>query len=155
MSEPSKHARETANGLDCCECIPDDLKAQRIQEAINAAVAEAVAEWRDRVTELKAMLDEAEARCVSLRSVKGDLRLHCEKLTDVCDSLKLENEALKNKNDADLNQIIARAEKAERGLAECRVLLKDFASNWDCDKDAHKYGTPCRACEAQNMLNKP
>lgn len=33
--------------------------------------------------------------------------------------------------------------------------IKDVAVNWDCDNDAHKYGTPCRSCEAEKILSIP
>lgn len=29
---------------------------------------------------------------------------------------------------------------------------RDIATNYDCDNDAHKYGTPCRACSAEKLL---
>jgi hypothetical protein len=32
--------------------------------------------------------------------------------------------------------------------------IKDIESNWDCDKDAHKYNTLCRCCEAKKLLNQ-
>lgn len=46
----------------------------------------------------------------------------------------LENSALK-----------ARVEKL-------REELRDISENWDCDSDAHKYGTPCRCCQAKAAL---
>ncbi len=33
-----------------------------------------------------------------------------------------------------------------------REFARDCAMNWDCDSDAHKYGTPCRVCDAQEVL---
>lgn len=30
----------------------------------------------------------------------------------------------------------------------------DCSSNWDCDEDAHRYGTPCRMCDAQKLLKE-
>ncbi len=39
----------------------------------------------------------------------------------------------------------ARAEKVEAFARDCR-------DNWDCDEDAHRYGTTCRACEAKRVL---
>lgn len=30
--------------------------------------------------------------------------------------------------------------------------VKEIATNFDCDTDAHKYGTFCRQCEAKNTL---
>ena len=39
-------------------------------------------------------------------------------------------------------------EKLRALLAEARDTLRDFAENWDCDADAHKYGTVCRVCDA-------
>jgi hypothetical protein len=36
--------------------------------------------------------------------------------------------------------------------------LEDFArdirDNYDCDEDAHKYGTTCRSCKAKEMLSE-
>ena len=37
---------------------------------------------------------------------------------------------------------------------ELANVLRDFRDNWDCDGDAHKYGTPCRCCVARAALAK-
>lgn len=37
-------------------------------------------------------------------------------------------------------------------LRAYEAVLEDHATNWDCDEDAHKYGTACRACEAARVL---
>jgi hypothetical protein len=34
------------------------------------------------------------------------------------------------------------------------VFIKDIATNWDCDSDAHRYNTTCRACEATKILEQ-
>jgi hypothetical protein len=43
-------------------------------------------------------------------------------------------------------------------LAEKALELRAFAvmirDDFDCDNDAHKYGTPCRACEAEKLVGK-
>ena len=39
-------------------------------------------------------------------------------------------------------------------IAELEEFARDIAENWDCDDDAHKYGTRCRACSALEILNK-
>jgi hypothetical protein len=33
-----------------------------------------------------------------------------------------------------------------------KEFIRDIYKNWDCDQDAHKYNTPCRACEAEKIL---
>jgi len=30
--------------------------------------------------------------------------------------------------------------------------IKSCAYDYDCDNDAHRYGTACRACEAKKLL---
>ena len=30
--------------------------------------------------------------------------------------------------------------------------VESLVSGWDCDTDAHKYGTQCRKCEAAKLL---
>ncbi len=37
-------------------------------------------------------------------------------------------------------------------VARLRSLLCEFRDNWDCDEDSHRYGTPCRVCEASAAL---
>lgn len=49
--------------------------------------------------------------------------------------------------------------QTERDAALARVAeLESFAEecrdNWDCDSDAHRYGTGCRACMAEKVLPK-
>lgn len=46
----------------------------------------------------------------------------------------------------------ARVKNLEEVLLYAKTTLKDFANNFDCDEDAHKYKTTCRACEAKNVL---
>ena len=46
------------------------------------------------------------------------------------------------------NQITALRSKVE----ELREVIRDIASNYDCDRDAHKYGTVCRRCSALAAL---
>ena len=53
---------------------------------------------------------------------------------------------------AELKTELAAAQAQIRVLRES---LDDFAHNWDCDDDAHKYGTPCRACAAEEALAQP
>lgn len=37
---------------------------------------------------------------------------------------------------------------------EMRDFVEDIYENWDCDRDAHRYATPCRRCWAGEILNK-
>jgi hypothetical protein len=32
------------------------------------------------------------------------------------------------------------------------IFIRDVATNYDHDEDAHKYGTRCRKCEAAKLL---
>lgn len=34
------------------------------------------------------------------------------------------------------------------------AFVYDCASNFDCDLDAHRYDTTCRACDAQELLDQ-
>lgn len=45
-------------------------------------------------------------------------------------------------------------ERLRELLAEARETLRDFAENWDCDSDAHKYGTTCRVCESREAQQR-
>ena len=38
-------------------------------------------------------------------------------------------------------------------VAEMEKFVKDCRDSWDCDNDAHKYGTTCRSCEAKKILS--
>ena len=39
-------------------------------------------------------------------------------------------------------------------LREARETLHDFAENFDCDGDSHKYNTTCRACDAAKQRDR-
>ena len=43
---------------------------------------------------------------------------------------------------------------SEEDLSSFIAFVKDIESNWDCDSDSHRYGTPCRSCEATKLLVK-
>lgn len=38
-------------------------------------------------------------------------------------------------------------------VSEMEEFIKDCRDFWDCDEDAHKYGTLCRSCEAKKILS--
>ena len=37
-------------------------------------------------------------------------------------------------------------------LSALEKFIRDCAVSFDCDKDAHRYGTQCRACDAEKLL---
>lgn len=39
-------------------------------------------------------------------------------------------------------------------LQRAEAFAYDVRDNYDCDPDAHKYGTTCRCCEAAKVLEK-
>lgn len=41
---------------------------------------------------------------------------------------------------------------AQRRLAELEDFARDCRDNWDCDEDAHRLDTRCRACAAGKLL---
>lgn len=43
---------------------------------------------------------------------------------------------------------------AQTRIAELESFVRDVRDNWDCDEDAHRHGTRCRACEAAKLLPK-
>ncbi len=47
-----------------------------------------------------------------------------------------------------------RAEKAEARAAELESFVADVADNYDCDEDAHRYGTQCRKCKAAALSGR-
>ena len=46
----------------------------------------------------------------------------------------------------------ARVMQARRYVENLLSFTRDCANNYDCDSDAHKYGTQCRACAARQLL---
>lgn len=56
--------------------------------------------------------------------------------------------AARQKNKSDDDRIKLRKENAR-----LKEFIKDINENWDCDIDAHRYNTICRACEAGKLLN--
>ena len=44
---------------------------------------------------------------------------------------------------------MSEVERLKVALRGAQETLRDFAENWDCDEDAHKYGTTCRGCAAK------
>lgn len=43
-------------------------------------------------------------------------------------------------------------EKLQNENLVFRKFIRNISENYDCDRDAHKYGTGCRCCEARNLL---
>jgi len=51
--------------------------------------------------------------------------------------------------------ISARLRAAEAEVARLRAVLRNVRDNYDCDEDAHRYGTICRCCDARAALGGP
>jgi hypothetical protein len=47
------------------------------------------------------------------------------------------------------------ADTFQAALAKATQTLLNIATNYDHDEDAHKYGTPCRMCEAAKAVLNP
>lgn len=60
---------------------------------------------------------------------------------------------LETKNENQNNLLDALNEYRKRRVLE--TFAKDIRDGYDCDEDAHKYGTPCRCCEASKLLDPP
>ncbi len=43
--------------------------------------------------------------------------------------------------------------EASKRLETLEEFARDVRDNYDCDSDAHKYGTRCRCCEAAKLLD--
>jgi hypothetical protein len=43
-------------------------------------------------------------------------------------------------------------EELEKTNKELRDFIEDLYTSWDCDADAHKHNTLCRACEAKKII---
>ena len=67
------------------------------------------------------------------------------------DRLEWENKGIAEWRDIALEreQQLITSQKQNALLREC---LRDIRDNFDCDSDAHKYGTPCRCCSAKEAL---
>lgn len=53
-----------------------------------------------------------------------------------------------------LSTLTAELDDAKPQIHDLMEFARDVADNWDCDSDAHKYGTPCRACQAKGLREK-
>jgi hypothetical protein len=51
---------------------------------------------------------------------------------------------------------ITRADLAAKDaeIDRLRDFVRDVRDGWDCDSDAHKYGTPCRCCLAEKIITE-
>jgi hypothetical protein len=61
---------------------------------------------------------------------------------------KREHEADKSGESKAMTEIERLREENEK----LREFVRSCAISFDCDADAHKYGTFCRACEAKKLL---
>jgi len=53
-----------------------------------------------------------------------------------------------------LSSLKADADAVELQVHDMMVFVRNVATDWDCDDDAHRYGTPCRACQAEALRKK-
>jgi hypothetical protein len=67
-----------------------------------------------------------------------------------------ETHCLKSEAEFQVAAVKKEAAKVARKAKKERAVLVNFAKhinrNYDCDSDAHKYGTPCRCCKAAEVL---
>jgi len=64
----------------------------------------------------------------------------------------LENE--KHVTDLALSKAAAELRRLHEVNAELVVVLQEIRDNYDCDEDAHKYGSRCRSCVARAAIAK-
>lgn len=130
---------------DCenAAAAPDDLAVICGKMTLRTVVAEA-----KRARQLERELAEERAENERL---KEEITLWEEALADNSEYEgddapwdTMQNEFARR--DSELTQLKAQLEEASKAFA-------DFANNFDCDSDAHKYGTLCRACAAQTILS--
>lgn len=55
-------------------------------------------------------------------------------------------------NQAQLATVTRERDEARAERDGLRSFVEDVATQFDCDLDAHKYGTQCRQCDAQELL---
>lgn len=52
----------------------------------------------------------------------------------------------------DIPRLLAHIAALEEESKRYKEVLRDVRDNYDCDSDAHKYGTTCRCCAAEEVL---
>lgn len=50
------------------------------------------------------------------------------------------------------NEVIEKNATLAERVNKLEQFLVGLSANYDCDSDAHKYGTPCRSCSAENLM---
>jgi hypothetical protein len=50
------------------------------------------------------------------------------------------------------NELIEKSQVLEARITKLEQFLVGLSANYDCDQDAHKYGTPCRSCSAEDLM---
>ena len=66
--------------------------------------------------------------------------------------LQLLPKYLKKTNPASIERLCRQLLAQDDALRVAREALRNIGDNYDCDSDAHRYDTPCRACDAQKTL---
>lgn len=66
---------------------------------------------------------------------------------------------MSHKGHLDIGEIVVTIQKKNGHTPGAKAsaykdVLRDIATNFDCDKDAHTRGTTCRACAATEVLDK-
>lgn len=54
----------------------------------------------------------------------------------------------------DLETLEAERDTLKRQVEVLTAFAKDCIDDFDCDSDAHKYGTMCRCCSADKILSE-
>lgn len=54
----------------------------------------------------------------------------------------------------DAVELVNEMNEQEKAIKKLLEFARDCHVNWDCDIDAHKYNTLCRACEAEKLIAK-
>lgn len=52
------------------------------------------------------------------------------------------------------NALVKQRDNLQLRVDALERFLVDLQNNWDCDSDAHKYGTPCRGCCAAELMER-
>lgn len=49
-------------------------------------------------------------------------------------------------------RVLAIAQEQRAEIARLREFVREIRDDWDCDTDAHRYGTSCRCCDAEKLI---
>lgn len=92
--------------------------------------------------------------CAKHRAKVDAGECNCDEFSPTCTYCQIREKEEHERTQAELSRLRAVNAEKDAEIARLRETLREIRDNYDCDPDAHKHGTRCQCCIADEALSE-